>query len=53
MPEEAPGRTANWIGWQIVKSFMARQPETTMEELIALKDAQQLLDLARYKPRLQ
>lgn len=51
MPEEAPGRTANWTGWQIVKSYMKRHPDTSMEELIALKDAQQLLDLARYKPR--
>jgi hypothetical protein len=51
MPEEAPGRTANWLGWQIVKSFMKRHPDTTLEELIALKDAQQLLDQARYKPR--
>ncbi len=51
MPVEAPGRTANWVGWQIVKSYMKNHPETTMEELIALKDAQQLLDQARYKPR--
>ncbi len=51
MPEEAPGRTANWVGWQIVKSFMLRHPDTSLEELIAMKDAQQLLDLARYKPR--
>ncbi len=51
MPDEAPGRTANWLGWQIVKSFMKRNPETSLEELIALKDAQKLLDQARYKPR--
>ena len=51
MPEEAPGRTANWLGWQIVKSYMNRHPEATLEDLIALKDAQQLLDLARYKPK--
>ena len=51
MPEEAPGRTANWVGWQIVKSYMNRHPETTLSELIALKDAQQLLDNSRYKPR--
>lgn len=51
MPEEAPGRTANWIGWQIVKSYMNRHPDASLEELIALKDAQLLLDQARYKPR--
>ena len=51
MPEGAPGRTANWVGWQIVKSYMKRNPDTSLEDLIALKDAQQLLDQAQYKPR--
>lgn len=51
MPAEAPGRTANWIGWQIVKSYMLRHPETTFEELVALKDAQVFLDKSKYKPR--
>jgi len=51
MPAEAPGRTANFIGWQIVKSYMKRYPETTFEELVAIKDPQQLLDKAKYKPR--
>lgn len=51
MPTEAPGRTANWLGWQIVKAYMTRYPETTMQELIALKDAQALLDQSKYKPK--
>jgi len=50
MPPEAPGRTANWLGWQIVKSFMKRHPDTSLEELIALKDAQELLNQSKYKP---
>lgn len=51
MPPEAPGRTANWIGWQIIKSYMKRFPNTTMEELVTIKDAQKILDSAKYKPR--
>lgn len=51
MPPEAPGRTANWIGWQIVKKYMETFPETTMAELIELRDAQRILDDSRYKPR--
>ena len=51
MPEQAPGRTANWLGWQIVKSYMKRHPDTSVATLLALKDAQQLMDQARYKPR--
>lgn len=50
MPPEAPGRTANWLGWQIVKAYMKRYPETTMQQLIVLKDAQVLLDQSKYKP---
>ena len=50
MPKEAPGRTGNWMGLQIVKSYMKRFPETTMEQLVALDDAQLLMDKSRYKP---
>ena len=50
MPDEAPGRTANWLGWQIVKQYMSRFPETSMQELIGLSDAQELLLKSRYKP---
>lgn len=53
MPPEAPGRTANWIGWHIIQKYMERFPETTMQELINFKDAQQLMEKARYKPRRQ
>ncbi len=51
MPAEAPGRTANWLGWQIVKAYMQRFPQTTMQQLIDLRDAQQLLDASKYKPQ--
>lgn len=51
MPEEAPGRTANWMGWQIVKAYMKARPETTLSELLNLEDAQAILDESRYKPK--
>jgi hypothetical protein len=51
MPAQAPGRTASWLGFQIVKAFMEQKPETTLQELIALRDAQAILDLSKYKPR--
>lgn len=50
MPPEAPGRTANWVGWQIVKAYMEKHPETTLPQLFALRDAQALLDESRYRP---
>ena len=51
MPAEAPGRTANYIGWQIVKKFMQKNPKLTMLDLIAHNDAQKLLEESKYKPR--
>lgn len=50
MPREAPGQAANYLGWRIVKSFMARNPELTLADLMAIQDAQEILDKARYKP---
>ncbi|MEO1628361.1 MAG: hypothetical protein AAFV25_24655, partial [Bacteroidota bacterium] len=50
MPPEAPGRTANWMGWKIVESYMKRHPDSSMKELIEMRDAQKLLEGARYKP---
>jgi len=51
MPDEAPGRTANWLGWQIVKAYMEKHPGISFEELIALKDSQAIMDGSKYKPR--
>ncbi|MDF1694937.1 MAG: hypothetical protein P1U56_03860 [Saprospiraceae bacterium] len=51
MPEIAPGRTANYIGWQIVNAYMKRNPDTTLEELIQLRDSQEIMDKSRYKPK--
>lgn len=49
--QEAPGEVGNWIGWQIVKAFMRRHPDTTMEELINFRDTQRFLEQAKYKPK--
>lgn len=51
MPPEAPGRTANWLGWQIVKAYMERNPNLSLQDLIAEKNAQVLLEKSRYKPK--
>lgn len=51
MPVEAPGRTGTFIGYQIVKNFMARNPEMTLTELVAFRDAQKLMEIAKYKPK--
>lgn len=50
MPKEAPGNTASWLGWQIIRAYMNTHPETTLKELISLKDAQAILDASGYRP---
>jgi hypothetical protein len=49
--QEAPGEVGNWLGWQIVKAYMKRYPETTMDALLKMQDAQKFLEQAKYKPR--
>ncbi len=51
MPEMAPGRTANYIGWKIIEAYMNRFPTTSFEELLNLKDAQAILTKSKYKPK--
>ncbi len=51
MPDAAPGRTANFIGWQIVKAYMDRYPDTTIDELIKMTDSQLIMEKSKYKPK--
>lgn len=50
MPQEAPGRTANWVGWQIIKAYMERNEGVGLEALLEEKESQPIMDKARYKP---
>ena len=49
--QEAPGQVGNWVGWQIVRSYMKRHPDTSLTELGKSTDAQKFLEKAKYKPR--
>jgi hypothetical protein len=51
LPQEAPGEIGNWLGWQIVKAYMKRNPQTSLQQLIHMTDAQAFLEKARYKPK--
>jgi hypothetical protein len=47
---EAPGGVGNFLGWQIVKQYMKRNPTVSLTDLINTRDAQKILDLSKYKP---
>lgn len=49
MPQAAPGQTGNFLGWQIMKSYLKRFPETGIETILST-DAQQILEASKYKP---
>jgi hypothetical protein len=48
--EKCPGRIGRWIGWQIVNSYMGAHPETTLNELMNMKNAQKIFKESKYKP---
>ncbi len=48
--ESAP-RTAVWIGWQIVREYMRRNPDVTLPALLVEQDAQKILHESRYRGR--
>ncbi|MBR9919885.1 MAG: hypothetical protein GYB31_03540 [Bacteroidetes bacterium] len=50
MPPESPGRVGNYMGLQIIKAYLDRHPDTSLQDLILLDDSQRILDLSRYKP---
>jgi hypothetical protein len=50
MPVEAPGRTGAWLGWQIVKAFMNKNPSLTLTDLIQREDSKQFFTDSAYKP---
>lgn len=48
--ESAP-KLAVWTGWQIVRQYMSKHPEVTLQQLMADEDAQKILNEAKYRPK--
>jgi gliding motility-associated lipoprotein GldB len=46
-----PGRIATWVGWQIVKKYMAENPQVTLPQLMAENNAQKIFNQSKYKPK--
>jgi hypothetical protein len=51
MPAEAPGRSGDWMGWQVVKAYQRQFPQTSMQQLLEMNDAQAFLQKSKYKPK--
>jgi len=48
---ESPGRAAVWIGFRIVESYMKKNQNISLEELMTGTDIQGMLESARYNPQ--
>lgn len=49
--ESAP-KLGVWIGWQMVRKYMAENPKVTLQELMKEPDPQKILNGAKYKPKM-
>lgn len=49
--KEAPAGIGNWIGWQIIHSYMNNNPDVNLPELLRETDAQKILKNSGYKPK--
>ncbi|MDR0363888.1 MAG: hypothetical protein LBH92_02575 [Bacteroidales bacterium] len=48
---ESPGRIGQWIGWQIVVSYMNKNKDITLQELMVETDYSKILQNSGYKPK--
>ncbi|MGB4776598.1 MAG: gliding motility lipoprotein GldB [Daejeonella sp.] len=48
--ESAP-KLGVWTGWQIVRKYMDKNPDITLQELMKDTDYQKILTASKYKPR--
>ena len=48
--QESPGRAGQFIGWQIVKSYMIKNQNVTPLQLMQNTNAQQILEKSGYNP---
>jgi gliding motility-associated lipoprotein GldB len=50
--DKCPGRIGRWLGWQIVRKYMSKHPEVTLQQLMSEKDSQKIFRESKYKPEL-
>lgn len=48
--ESSPGNIGQWIGWQIIKKFVAKNPDMMPQDIMKA-EAKKILDEAKYKPK--
>ncbi|WGQ08206.1 gliding motility lipoprotein GldB [Pedobacter gandavensis] len=49
--QESAPKLGVWMGWQMVRKYMEENKEVTLQQLMAEKDPQKILNLSKYKPK--
>ena len=49
MPKESPGRIGNWVGYQIVDSYM-NNTDVSLQSLMSNNNPQEILLKSKYRP---
>jgi hypothetical protein len=49
--KESPGRAAAWIGFRIIESYMRKNKDSRLEDLMINSDYQGILEKAKYNPK--
>lgn len=49
IPQDSPPQLGIWIGWNMVRAYMKANPDVTLHQLLAEKDAKKFLNV--YKPK--
>lgn len=50
LPAEAPGQIGVFTGYRIVKKFVEKHPDVTLEKLLETKDVLRIFNEAKYRP---
>lgn len=48
--QESPGRLGTWVGWQIIQSYMDKNRDITLQQLMKTNDYQLILNKSEYQP---
>jgi len=49
--QQSPGRIGAWVGWQICRSWVQKNPDKKLSDLMNETDAQKILSESKYKPK--
>ena len=49
--ENCPGRIGRWIGWEIVKAYLKKNPDKDLPALMKNGNAQEIFVMSKFKPR--